>query len=299
MENLHILKVIYHKDATITRDITSEIVPMYKEGVFSLTEPDSSDEKNMEIAYVDGGVEKTVFIGTSHITNQYVSNYLKALNTVQDDQPLWASYFKNIWCISAFPKESLKNVLGIEKHKNLDIQMFKAVAPEQHNRLFPSIGQQGCSYSHYSVVKMAKENNWDNVMVLEDDVIFHKLFNRYMNAAMEELKEIDWDIFYAHCNNTAYVKFKILKAYETIQQVTSVSYMHCWCFNKRMYDTVIDTFEKVLRRQGCGHINNQIYQLNSATIQVATKLSLTTQIPRSSSLSHNMAVVKGCEKFVK
>lgn len=296
---MEILKIIYHKNPEVSADISKELIPLYKAKAFQFLNAPDIEPKNLTIYYRDSDKDCSIDINVSHITDEYISNYIKTLDHVSDDEPDWAEYFKNIWCISSHPKETLKNIVAIEKHKRINIRMFDAICPTEHNPIFPTIGQQGCSYSHYSVVKMARENDWDNVMILEDDLVVHKYFNRYMNDAVEDLKKIDWNIFYAHHNKSAYVPFRVLTEYEHTQRVTSTSYMHCWCFNKSMYDKFINTFEDIIfNRRKIGHVNNQIYQLSSATIQVTTKENLTTQLPRRSQLSHNMAIVKNSEIFI-
>ena len=56
-----------------------------------------------------------------------------------------------------------------------------------------SLGQYGCISSHLNIIKMAKANNWESILVLEDDVEFvnteyKRFYDQIINAF--ERKEI-------------------------------------------------------------------------------------------------------------
>jgi GR25 family glycosyltransferase involved in LPS biosynthesis len=63
---------------------------------------------------------------------------------------------------------------------------FKVTAP------FPGIG---CWMSHYRVLKDAYENKYDNILIFEDDVIFHEMFNQLFPLALNDLPT-DWEILH-------------------------------------------------------------------------------------------------------
>jgi GR25 family glycosyltransferase involved in LPS biosynthesis len=56
-------------------------------------------------------------------------------------------------------------------------------------------GQLGCLLSHQNVLKDAIKNNYNNILVLEDDVIFHKdfhnIFKKYYKYLIDREKNFD------------------------------------------------------------------------------------------------------------
>ena len=59
----------------------------------------------------------------------------------------------------------------------------------------------GCSTSHLNCLQYAKEQNWDMVMIVEDDIIFENvdLFQKQLELFMNS--DIDWDVVLLAGNN--------------------------------------------------------------------------------------------------
>ena len=53
-------------------------------------------------------------------------------------------------------------------------------------------GELGCLYSHIKAIKYAKENRWEDVIILEDDVILSKDFVRGINFLFRIIPK-DWE----------------------------------------------------------------------------------------------------------
>ena len=73
----------------------------------------------------------------------------------------------------------------------------KGQIPDDKIMRFPAIqhevGAVGASYSHINVLKLAKENKWKNVLILEDDVEWVNFEENYKE--IERLMKEDWDVF--------------------------------------------------------------------------------------------------------
>ena len=122
--------------------------------------------------------------------------------------------------------ESLLSEYGIQADR------FEAI---QHSN-----GLYGCGLSHLAVLKMARDNGWKNIMILEDDILinrspegFHKdisklfesgpafdVFMLDVNLQRSEPSEQDWVIrvLYAHCAGAYIVQGhyyqKLIELYE-------------------------------------------------------------------------------------
>jgi hypothetical protein len=50
--------------------------------------------------------------------------------------------------------------------------------------------------SHIELIKIASQNKFENILIFEDDCIFSADFIKKLNKCIEELKTIEWDVFY-------------------------------------------------------------------------------------------------------
>lgn len=75
------------------------------------------------------------------------------------------------------------------------INLFSAIRPEDAGE-FDSIGTKGCFLSHLSILKNAKQNSYDRILILEDDVNFTKDFRNQAHQTLAFLKNNRWNIFY-------------------------------------------------------------------------------------------------------
>ncbi len=100
-----------------------------------------------------------------------------------------------------------------------------------------SIGQYGCISSHLNIIKMAKANNWESVLVLEDDVEF--INTEGIDEAVEQLNEVDWELFYLGSNTHE----PLQKVNNNLLRLTKGYATHAIAYHKRFYDQIINAFE--------------------------------------------------------
>ena len=87
------------------------------------------------------------------------------------------------------------------KDLGIEFERFSAVDgknEERHPNLMP--GEVGCYKSHFNILSDAKLNNYESILVLEDDVVFvddfmDKFFEGWINLPD------DWDMVYLGCNH--------------------------------------------------------------------------------------------------
>ncbi len=115
-------------------------------------------------------------------------------------------YFDQIYIINLeFRKDRLAEMsaefgkIGIDFH-HPKINVFKAIRPESFED-WPTQGAKGCYLSHIAVLKDARKNGYERIIVLEDDVNFVQYFNILMDETIQQLKKTTengkpWDIFY-------------------------------------------------------------------------------------------------------
>jgi len=100
--------------------------------------------------------------------------------------------------------------------------------------------KMGCAISHINLVKLAKEQNLKNVWILEDDCIFVDEFMEKAKHCIEELKQLEWDVFYfgGEPNRRA-------EPYsDLIVKTIGVYGAHSYIVNHTFYDKVINNYSR-------------------------------------------------------
>jgi hypothetical protein len=75
------------------------------------------------------------------------------------------------------------------------IGLFSAIHPD-HAAGFESIGTRGCFLSHLEVLRDARHNSFDRILILEDDLNFTPDFLQRCPAALSALAARNWELFY-------------------------------------------------------------------------------------------------------
>jgi glycosyl transferase family 25 len=103
----------------------------------------------------------------------------------------------------------------------------------------PLNGHRGCAYSHYSSIKLAKQNNWNNVLILEDDCIFTQdatEIDQYISTFLSKVK--NWDVFFLSTR----VLEKEPSSCLHISRILKSTQAHAYVVNAHYYDTLMACF---------------------------------------------------------
>ncbi len=121
--------------------------------------------------------------------------------------------------------------------KNLNIQANRFNAIKLNN------GAIGCSMSHLKCIEIAKQNNWDHVLIVEDDILFlnPELFKNQFNKFLKNNKDFDV-VLIAGNNVPPYQKIddSCVKIYRC---QTTTGYL----VKKHYYDTLINNMREGLQ----------------------------------------------------
>jgi GR25 family glycosyltransferase involved in LPS biosynthesis len=157
-------------------------------------------------------------------------------------------YFEKIYCVNL---ERRPERWDLSKEQflihGINAERYEAVDGTKHDRVGKmSHGEVGCLLSHLNILKECKENNISNVLIMEDDVEFHKdlgeLFSQYVN----ELPE--WDILYfgaTHALCYPYMDRPPIKVTDHVYKVYNAHATHAYAVNSSCYDLLIDFVSKM------------------------------------------------------
>lgn len=76
------------------------------------------------------------------------------------------------------------------------VRLFPAIRPEEPAG-FPGIGARGCFLSHLEVLRAARDEGAEGIVVCEDDLDFAADFAARVPALLAQLAATGWDILYA------------------------------------------------------------------------------------------------------
>lgn len=115
-------------------------------------------------------------------------------------------FFSEVVCINlARRKDRWAEFCGESSKHSLTVTRFDAVdgrtcgipiGKPAHQNFSPiTPGGLGCVLSHYNVIRLAKEKNLDNILILEDDAVFADNF-AVLSANYLSSVPADWDFIY-------------------------------------------------------------------------------------------------------
>ena len=121
--------------------------------------------------------------------------------------------------------EKQLSTIGLQK-----IQRFNAVRMTN--------GALGCSLSHLKCLQIAKANNWDHVLICEDDIQFldPPLFIKQLNGFLENMES--WDVVLLAGNNMRPYKIANEYSVKVSWSQTTTGYI----VKKHYYDKLIENY---------------------------------------------------------
>jgi glycosyl transferase family 25 len=143
-------------------------------------------------------------------------------------------FFDHIYCIN----------LDKRKDRWEEVQKeFESVGIADKVQRFSAIentdGRVGVIQSNLALIKMAKENNWDNIMVFEDDVKFINNPLENLQLAIDQIGRTPWSMFYLGANTHE----KLMKFKPNLIILKNAFAVHSVVYNKVGFNKFINKFE--------------------------------------------------------
>lgn len=138
-------------------------------------------------------------------------------------------------------------VQQFKKYKITNYERFSAIKPnlndypkEYYNRYScpkrdPNykIGALGCKLSHYEIIKLSKERNYKNIIILEDDFLIKENIDTIFKESFQEL-DFDWHMLYLGGNHMISPEKILNKKY--IHKCIETYTTHAYCMNYKIFD---------------------------------------------------------------
>lgn len=157
------------------------------------------------------------------------------------------NYFNNIYCINLERRQDRWELFlkECEKINLTDVKKFKAIDGNLITNTTNLLnGELGVLISHYELVKMAKENNFDNILILEDDVVFTNTVSK-LDEYMALIPS-NWDFIYFGGNHV-YGKDPI-QINNNIIKLNNTVALQCVAIKNTIFDYILEILPKKMKQ---------------------------------------------------
>ena len=155
-------------------------------------------------------------------------------------------YFDKIYCINLNRREDRWNETLEELKKwglSDSVSRYSAIDGNTlNNDTVINNGELGILTTHINIITEAKENNYNNILILEDDIEFTKEIeniDEYMS-----LVPSDWDMLYFGGNHNKHIGKEINLLNEKIIKLNETYGIHFVVINNTVYDLILNLITK-------------------------------------------------------
>jgi glycosyl transferase family 25 len=156
---------------------------------------------------------------------------------------MFFNYFESCFYINLKNRIDRKQSFESQfKNINTFIPRFEAILLEKNDPILQNKYNNfkiGCSLSHINLIKLAKRSEWKNVLIFEDDAIFCDNFLEKIDKCINDLKNINWDIFYLG-GETNIECLKQTDNLDYCPQNGGIYGTHAYAVNNNFYDRIIN-----------------------------------------------------------
>jgi glycosyl transferase family 25 len=149
-------------------------------------------------------------------------------------------------CISDIKHTLYINLLSRtdrKRHVEEQLSNIGILNAERFNAIKVQNGAIGCSMSHLKCLQIAKQNNWEHVLIVEDDIQFLKptLFVEQLNKFLK--KNIFFDVLLFAGNNISH--YKIID--DTCVKVSKCQTTTGYLVQRHYYDILINNYKEGIK----------------------------------------------------
>jgi hypothetical protein len=97
--------------------------------------------------------------------------------------------------------------------------------------------KMGCTESHFACIRLAQSRGWKNVWIMEDDVKFSPSFAEQAPRIINELRSLEWDMFFFGGEPNR----KVIPHSDLLVKTNGVYGAHSYLVNHTFYDKILST----------------------------------------------------------
>jgi glycosyl transferase, family 25 len=127
------------------------------------------------------------------------------------------------------------------------VTFFPAIRPTDKGE-FRTIGARGCFLSHLAVLKEAKSQNLNNVLIIEDDLSFSRFLIGQQDKVTDKLRPLKWNFVYLG-HGIILDDSQVIAFHEYYEPLILA---HFLAIKKNTIDQLVDFLEEILTRPA-GH----------------------------------------------
>jgi glycosyl transferase family 25 len=155
-----------------------------------------------------------------------------------------------------------------DRKKHVEDQLEKiGIKAERFNAIKLKNGAVGCSMSHLKCLEIARTNNWDHVLIVEDDILFLNpaLFIHKLNEFLSNHKNFDVLLF-AGNNMPPYVTID-----NSCVKVTKCQTTTGYLVKSHYYDTLINNYKEGIKKLMNEPLKHAIYAIDKYWFRLQEK----------------------------
>ena len=158
-------------------------------------------------------------------------------------------YFDKIYCINLDKRiDRWKNCEEQFNKFNISVQRISAIdGHPSHIKVNSPVfktraGLVGCGLSHIKIFEDAKKENFKQILILEDDIMFIDNFNEKFSNIINQIPD-NWDMIYLSGNNDAKRNI-LIKISDNIYKTNYTLSTHSYAIKSYMYDILTNVINK-------------------------------------------------------
>lgn len=139
--------------------------------------------------------------------------------------------------------------------------------PQRFNAIKMDNGAIGCSLSHLKLIETAKINNWDHILIVEDDILFTQpnIFVTQFNNFLS--KHQDYDVVILAGNNCP----PFINVDDTCVQVKQCQTTTSYLVKSHYYDKLINNYREGLNLLMREPYNHRLYAIDKYWFRLQAK----------------------------
>jgi len=199
-------------------------------------------------SYGDYG-KKLLSISKERCDSGKISNDKMIISKCEEIHSTINDYFDHIYCLNLDRRKDKwlkvkerfdKLKIKVERFSGIDGNNLSENELKKYNKINKS--EIGCMLSHYNIINDAKKNNYEKILVFEDDIIFIENFHIHFENKISKLN--NWKLLYLGASQWQWNNIEFIKDFYYTNNSDGIFAL---AIHKSMYDEILATANDVTK----------------------------------------------------